>query len=42
MGWYREKNRKQFGFGAYAEVERWWTNGGRKQIEALTLSCDTA
>ena len=33
----REKNRKQFNYDAYAEVDRWWANGGRKQIEALAL-----
>jgi salicylate hydroxylase len=31
----REKNRTQFNYDAYAEVERWWVNGGRLQIEAL-------
>jgi len=31
----RAKNRTQFSYDAYAEVERWWVNGGRKQIETL-------
>ena len=31
----REKNRTQFSYDAYAEVERWWVNGGRLRIEAL-------
>jgi hypothetical protein len=29
------KNRIQFDYDAYAEVERWWTSGGREQMEAL-------
>ncbi|KAI0271993.1 hypothetical protein BGY98DRAFT_1100075 [Russula aff. rugulosa BPL654] len=31
----RTKNRIQFDYDAYAEVERWWASGGREQIEAL-------
>jgi len=31
----RTKNRVQFDYDAYAEVERWWASGGREQIEAL-------
>ncbi len=31
----RMKNRIQFDYDAYAEVERWWASGGREQIEAL-------
>ena len=31
----RTKNRIQFGYDAYAEVERWWSAGGRERIEAL-------
>ena len=32
----RTKSRIQFGYDAYAEVERWWTtDGGRQRIEAL-------
>ena len=31
----REKNRTQFSYDAYAEVERWWANGGRKEIDEL-------
>jgi len=31
----RGKNRIQFSYDAYAEVERWWVSGGRKQIEEL-------
>ena len=31
----REKNRRQFGYDAYADVERWWANGGRLRIEKL-------
>ena len=33
----RTKNRIQFDYDAYAEVERWWTSGGREQIEALEV-----
>jgi salicylate hydroxylase len=30
------KNRFQFDYDAYAEVERWWASGGgREQVEAL-------
>jgi salicylate hydroxylase len=32
----RSKSRVQFGYDAYAEVERWWTNGGRQCLEALS------
>ena len=31
----RTKSRIQFGYDAYAEVDRWWTAGGRERIEAL-------
>jgi len=31
----RTKSRIQFGYDAYAEVERWWKAGGRERIEAL-------
>ena len=32
----RTKSRVQFGYDAYAEVERWWTSGGARQLlEAL-------
>ena len=32
----RTKSRVQFGYDAYAEVERWWTSGGGRQLlEAL-------
>ena len=31
----RTKSQIQFGYDAYAEVERWWTAGGRERIEAL-------
>ena len=31
----RTKNRVQFDYDAYAEVERWWASGGREQIEAF-------
>jgi len=31
----RTESRIQFGYDAYAEVERWWTAGGRERIEAL-------
>ena len=31
----RTKSRFQFGYDAYAEVERWWSAGGRERIEAL-------
>ena len=31
----RTKSRIQFGYDAYAEVERWWSAGGRERIEAL-------
>ena len=35
----REKNRTQFSYDAYAEVERWWVNGGgRLRIEALAAT----
>ena len=35
----RTKCRIQFGYDAYAEVERWWTAGGRERIEALAGDC---
>ncbi len=35
----RTKSRIQFGYDAYAEVERWWTAGGRERIEALAGDC---
>ena len=31
----RTKSQVQFDYDAYAEVERWWTSGGRRRIEAL-------
>ena len=31
----RTKSRIQFEYDAYGEVERWWTGGGREQMEAL-------
>ena len=31
----RTKSRIQFEYDAYGEVERWWTSGGREQMEAL-------
>ncbi|KAI0296726.1 FAD/NAD-P-binding domain-containing protein [Multifurca ochricompacta] len=31
----RTKSQAQFGYDAYAEVDRWWANGGRKRIESL-------
>ena len=31
----RSKNRIQFDYDAYAEVEKWWVGGGRERIEAL-------
>jgi hypothetical protein len=31
----RTKSRMQFGYDAYAEVERWWNASGRGRIEAL-------
>ncbi|KAH9010148.1 FAD/NAD-P-binding domain-containing protein [Lactarius hengduanensis] len=31
----RAKNRTQFSYDAYVAVERWWVNGGRKQIERV-------
>jgi len=31
----RTKSRIQFEYDAYGEVERWWTDGGREQMEAL-------
>jgi len=31
----RSKNRAQFDYDAYAEVEKWWVGGGRERIEAL-------
>jgi hypothetical protein len=34
----RTKNRVQFDYDAYAEVERWWTTGGRQSIKALTFN----
>ena len=30
----KTKARIQFDYDAYAEVERWWMNGGRERIEA--------
>ena len=33
----RAKNRIQFGYDAYAEVELWWNAGGRERIEALGI-----
>jgi salicylate hydroxylase len=38
----RSKNHIQFDYDAYAEVERWWTGGGREQIEALGGHSDGA
>ena len=31
----RTKSRFQFDYDAYAEVEQWWTGGGKERIEAL-------
>ena len=31
----RTKSRIQFEYDAYGEVERWWTGGGREQMEAV-------
>ena len=31
----RTKSRIQFEYDAYGEVGRWWTGGGREQMEAL-------
>ena len=36
----RTKNQNQFDYDAYGEVERWWTSGGREQIEALGAHSD--
>ena len=40
----RTKIRVQFDYDAYAEVERWWTGGGKERIEALAggsgCNCD--
>ena len=32
-----EPDTVQFGYDAYAKVERWWANGGPEQIDALAL-----
>jgi hypothetical protein len=37
----RERSRIQFSYDAYAEVERWWANGGRTQIEKLAPHPET-
>ena len=37
----RERSRTQFSYDAYAEVERWWANGGRAQIEKLAHETET-
>ena len=37
----RERSRTQFSYDAYAEVERWWANVGRVQIEELALPDET-
>ena len=36
----RTKNHIQFDYDAYAEVERWWANSGREQVEALGRRSD--
>jgi hypothetical protein len=33
----RTKNRVQFDYDAYAEVERWWTSSGQQRAEALAM-----
>jgi hypothetical protein len=31
----RTKSHRQFDYDAYAEVQQWWANGGKTDIEAL-------
>jgi salicylate hydroxylase len=38
----RTKSRIQFDYDAYGEVERWWTSGGREQMEVLGEHSDGA
>ena len=37
----RERSRALFSYDAYAEVERWWANWGRVQIEKLAAHPET-
>jgi salicylate hydroxylase len=38
----RTKSCRQFDYDAYAQVEQWWTDGGRARVEALGRGGDTA